>query len=129
VTSEHWQLEPDAHDYPAATTYLGLICEPELAAKLVKLLQAAPHSIYDAKDLLRASRLALLEQTNAHVASDLAKVKSGRKLSPVLLVRGKFTKGRDLVIADGYHRICASYWINEDSQIPCHLVDVPDKGD
>jgi hypothetical protein len=129
MTSEHWQLAPEAHDYPAATTYLGLICEPAMAAKLVKLLQAAPNSIYDAKDLLRASQLPLLEQTNAHVASDLAKVKSGRKLSPVLLVRGKFIKGRDLVIADGYHRICASYWINENSQIPCHLVDVPDKGD
>jgi hypothetical protein len=29
------------------------------------------------------------------------------------------------VVADGYHRICASYWIDENSQIPCHLVDVP----
>jgi hypothetical protein len=126
VTSEHWQLEPDEHDYPAATTYLGLICEPALAQKLVKLLKSAPTSTYEAKDLLRASRLPLLERDNAHVGSDLAKVTSGHKLSPVLLVRGKFLKSRDLVVADGYHRICASYWIDENSQIPCHLVDVPD---
>jgi hypothetical protein len=128
MTSEHWQLEPDEHDYPAAATYLSLICEPALAAKLVKLLQAAPPATYDAKDLLRASRLALLERDDAHVAGDLEKVKNGRKLSPVLLVRGKFLKGRDLVIADGYHRVCASYWIDENSRIPCHLVDVPTKG-
>jgi hypothetical protein len=126
--SEHWQLEPDQHDYPAATTYLGLICDPLLATRLVKLLQSAPTSIYDAKDLLRASRLPLLERDNAHVAGDLQKVKNGTRLSPVLLVRGKFLKGRDLVVADGYHRICASYWIDENSRIPCHLVDVPTKG-
>jgi hypothetical protein len=127
MASEHWQLEPDAHDYPAATTYLGLICDPALAARLVKLLQSAPTSIYDAKDLLRASRLPLLERDNAHVSGDLEKVKNGKKLSPVLLVRGKFMKNRNLVVADGYHRICASYWIDENSQIPCHLVDVPTK--
>ncbi len=126
--SEHWQLEPDEHDYPAATTYLGLICDPALVAKLVALLQRAPTSIYDAKDLLRASRLPLLERENAHVSGDLEKVKNGKKLSPVLLVRGRFLKGRDLVVADGYHRICASYWIDENSQSPCHLVDVPAKG-
>ena len=126
--SEHWQLEPDEHDYPAATTYLGLICDPALVAKLVALLQRAPTSIYDAKDHLRASRLPLLERENAHVSGDLEKVKNGKKLSPVLLVRGRFLKGRDLVVADGYHRICASYWIDENSQIPCHLVDVPAKG-
>jgi hypothetical protein len=126
--SEHWQLEPEEHDYPAATTYLGLICEPALVAKLVELLEGAPTSIYDAKDLLRASRLPLLKRDNLHVAGDLEKVKNGKKLSPVLLVRGRFLKNRDLVVADGYHRICASYWIDENSQIPCHLVDVPAKG-
>jgi hypothetical protein len=125
MESEHWQTEPDEHDFPAATTYLSLICEPTLAAKIVKLLKHASTSVYEAKDLLRASRLPLLEADNKHVASDLAKVSSGEKLSPVLLVRGRFEKNRDLVIADGYHRICASYYINENSQIPCRLVDLP----
>ncbi|MGP8009813.1 MAG: hypothetical protein ACLPKZ_06095 [Acidimicrobiales bacterium] len=125
MESEHWQNEPDEHDFPAATTYLGLICEPDLADKIVKLLKNAPTAIYDAKDLLRASRLPLLDKDNKHVASDLAKVAAGDKLSPILLDRGRFTKDRDLVVADGYHRICASYWIDENEQIPCRLVDVP----
>jgi len=27
-----------------------------------------------------------------------------------------------LVVADGYHRVCASYWIDENTDIPCVLV-------
>jgi hypothetical protein len=125
INTEHWQSEPDTHDFPAAKTYLSLIAEPSLAEKLVKLLERAPTSTYEAKDLLRASGLALLDETNRHVALDLDKVKRGEKLSPILLVRGRFVKGRALVVADGYHRICASYWLNENSPIPCRIVDVP----
>ncbi len=127
MESEHWQLDPDEHDYPAAANYLGLICEPALAAKIVKLLKSAPTSTHEAKDLLRASQLPMLERENEHVASDLAKVKSGLKLSPILLVRGRLDKNRSLVVADGYHRICASYYIDENSAIPCRLVDLPSK--
>ena len=127
MESEHWQLDPDEHDYPAAANYLRLICEPNLADRIVKSLKSAPMAMYEAKDLLRASRLPMLEQENKHVASDLAKVASGMKLSPILLVRGRFEKNRSLVVADGYHRICASYYIDENSQIPCRLVDIPTK--
>jgi len=124
VANEHWQVEPDRHDFPAASTYLSLICDPTVAQRLVALLQEAPTSIYQAKDLLRASGLALLDKNNAHVAKDLDKVRGGHKLSPILLVRGDFIERRPLVVADGYHRICASYWIDEDSSIPCRVADV-----
>jgi hypothetical protein len=30
-----------------------------------------------------------------------------------------------LVVADGYHRICASYHLDEDAEIPCRLADLP----
>lgn len=123
--SEHWKLEPEAHDYPAAATYLSLVAAAPLASAIAKLFQGAPTVIYEAKDLLRASQLALLPRDNAHVAKDLGQVRNGHKLSPVLIVRGKFLKGRPLVVADGYHRVCASYWIDENAQIPCRLVDAP----
>jgi hypothetical protein len=125
VDAEHWQGEPDEHDFPAATTYLSLIAEPSLVDKLVKLLEHAPTSTYEAKDLLRASRLPLLAEDDMHVALDLDKVKRGEKLSPILLVRGRFAKNHNLVIADGYHRVCASYWLSENSSIPCRMVDLP----
>lgn len=123
--SEHWKLVPEDHDYPAAATYLSLIGDPLLAGAIAKLFISAPTLIYEAKDLLRASQLPMLARENAHVAKDLAKVKDGHKLSPVLLVRGKFLKNRYLIVADGYHRVCASYWIDENAQIPCRLVDAP----
>jgi hypothetical protein len=41
-------------------------------------------------------------------------------LSPILLLRGDGE--HPLVIADGYHRVCASYWIDENTDIPCILV-------
>jgi hypothetical protein len=73
-----------------------------------------------AKDILRAARLVLLPVSNAHVASDLKKIHDDKKLSPILLVRGNGT--RPLEIADGYHRVCASYLTDENTDIPCHLV-------
>jgi hypothetical protein len=58
------------------------------------------------------------------VAKDLKKVKAGDKLSPVLTVRGNVRTGQALTIADGYHRICASYHLDENEDIPCRLVDL-----
>jgi hypothetical protein len=51
------------------------------------------------KDILRASRLALLDQTNKHVAADLLKVSSSQSLSPILLLRGD--DNHPLIVADG----------------------------
>jgi hypothetical protein len=72
---------------------------------------------YAAKDILRAAGLALLAADDSEVAEDLEKVKHGEKLSPVLLVQGI-----PLWVADGYHRVCASYHVNEKSPVPCRIV-------
>jgi hypothetical protein len=122
---EHWKTDPDAHDYPAAQDYLTLVMSPAAAAGLVEALKNAPLFHRAAKDLLRASGLALLPESNFHVAKDLNKVKKGQLLSPVLLVAGDASRGAHLTIADGYHRICASWYLNEDETIPCRLVDLP----
>jgi hypothetical protein len=74
-----------------------------------------------AKDILRAARLPLLPESNAHVKSDLAKISAGKKLSPILLVRGAAIGSMPLEIADGYHRVCASYVTDENTDIPCRL--------
>jgi hypothetical protein len=58
------------------------------------------------------------------LVTDLAKVKKGTRLSPVLLVRGDVDRGVPLTVADGYHRICASYHLDENADIPCHLADL-----
>lgn len=124
ATTEHWTNAPDAHDYPAAEDYLSLLTTPAIAHKLTQRLQSAQLEHRKAKDLLRASGLAVLDPTNVHVAKDLAKVRKGTPLSPVLLVRGNLVAGVSLTVADGYHRICASHHLNEDEDIPCRLVDL-----
>jgi hypothetical protein len=121
---EHWTDVPQEHDYPAAASYLSLLCPPAEVRRLVAALRAAPIERRKAKDLLRASGLALLPPENAHVASDLAKVAKGVPLSPVLLVRGDLRALVPLTVADGYHRVCASYHLDENADIPCHMTDL-----
>jgi hypothetical protein len=123
--TEHWQEEPEDHDFPAAADYLSLVAQASEVTKVVDALRSAETIHRKAKDLLRASRLVLLGADNVHVKKDLAKVADGKRLSPVLLVRGRGDKGMPLTVADGYHRICASHHIDEDADVPCRLVTWP----
>jgi hypothetical protein len=116
-----WKEEPDDHDYPAAAAYLSLLTTDETVTLLVAGLQQAPVRRGKAKDILRASRLALLPADNKHVARDIAKVQGGKALSPVLLVRGELRLDIALQIADGYHRVCASYHLDENTDIPYRM--------
>jgi hypothetical protein len=121
----NWNDAPDDHDYPAAADYLSLLMPQKEADQLVRRLRAEPLVRRKAKDLLRASALPILPLDNIHVAKDLAKVKKGVLLSPVLLVRGRLDAHVPLTVADGYHRICASYYLDENADIPCRIVDAP----
>jgi hypothetical protein len=118
MTGEHWQDEPDAHDFPAAESFLSLLVGRTGAARLVSGLQkelTLEH--FAAKDILRAAGLPLLAADDPEVAADLEKVRHGKKLSPVLLAEGV-----PLWIADGYHRVCASYHLDEKAEVPCRIV-------
>jgi hypothetical protein len=115
-----WLREPEEHDYPAAQSYLTLIYDDPTVAKYVKQLRKAPVSGFKAKDIFRASRLSLLGISNSHVDKDRKKINAGDKLSPLLLVRDP--QNGNVVIADGYHRMCAVYSFDEDAVIPCKIV-------
>lgn len=117
-----WLEKPEAHDFPAAADYLALLAEPGIANQLAEKLKAGIVSHKKAKDILRAAQLRLLPDDNPHVAADLSKIKKGQALSPILLVRGDFTTGVPLQIADGYHRVCASYHTDENTDIPVVIV-------
>ena len=115
-----WLAEPEDHNYPAAESYLGLIFDGQIAATLVDQLRRAPISGFKAKDIFRASGLSLLGVSNSHVEKDRKKIQSGKRLSPLLLVRDK-DNGK-VVIADGYHRMCSVYSFDEDAMVPCKIV-------
>ena len=117
-----WLEEPAAHDFDAAADYLSLVGEPEVVDKTVAALRRAEPVFRKAKDILRAAQLDQLPTTNPHVKADLDKIRAGRRLSPILLVRGNAMHAAHLQIADGYHRVCASYVTDENTSIPCRLV-------
>ena len=102
-----WLDKPEEHDYPAAQSYLSLTYDSGTSARLVQQLRRAPVAGFKAKDLFRASGLSLLGVSNSHVEKDRNKVLKGSPLSPLLLVRDK-SNGK-VIIADGYHRMCAIY--------------------
>ena len=119
-TEIHWLEEPEEHDYPAAQSYLSLVFDDDAAEKLVQGLRRAPISHFKAKDIFLASNLSLLGVSNSHVEKDRKKIASGKKLSPLLLVRDR--EGSRVIIADGYHRMCSVYSFDEDAVIPCKIV-------
>ncbi len=119
-TEVQWLEEPEAHDYPAAASYLSLMFDEKSTALLVEQLKKAAVSHFKAKDIFRASSLSLLGISDLHVRRDIKKIKTKQALSPLLLVADQ--SNRKVIIADGYHRLCATYRFNEDALIPCKIV-------
>ena len=114
-----WLSEPEEHDYPAALSYLSLLYDEQTATTYVDKLKRASISEYKAKDIFRASGLSLLGISNSHIKKDQQKLQSGDYLSPLLLIRDS-VNGK-VVIADGYHRLCAVYSYDENAVIPCKI--------
>jgi hypothetical protein len=117
-----WKKKPEAEDYEGALSFLLLIYPEAKAHRLLRLFGKAKTVEHAAKDLLRAGNLPLLPREEAHVEADLTRIRKGKDLAPVLLVRGDMGQGVPLVVADGYHRICAICYYDENAPIPCRLV-------
>ena len=114
-----WLSEPKEDNYPAALSYLSLLFDKQTATSHVSRLKRAAISEFKAKDIFRASGLSLLGISKAHVKKDQTKIKSGSELSPLLLIRNPVNGS--VVIADGYHRLCAAYSYDENAVIPCQI--------
>jgi hypothetical protein len=119
-TKIKWLKQPQKHDYPAARTYLNLILQPRDARKIVDKLKRAQVQEFAAKDVLRAANVPLLPRSDNDVKKDRTLILHKKALSPLLLYRDP-TVSR-LIIADGYHRLCAVYSFDEQAMIPCQIV-------
>ena len=115
-----WFDEPEEHNYPAAESYLTLLFDEKAVADYAKRLRRAKMAKFKAKDIFRASGLSLLGISNSHVEKDRHRIEAGVALSPLLLVRERV--GRRLIVADGYHRLCAVYGYDEDALVPSKIV-------
>ena len=114
-----WLADVEENNYPAAESYLSLIYTRERVEQLLVELRSATLSQFMAKDMFRASGLPLLGISNFQIEKNLTKIQTGTGLSPLLLVRDR--KNGKVVIADGYHRLCAVYRHNQDALIPCKI--------
>ncbi|MHB1872175.1 MAG: hypothetical protein ACYCT1_15155 [Steroidobacteraceae bacterium] len=115
-----WRDRPQKHDYPAAESYLRLTLEPRAARNVVEKLRRAKTTNFAAKDVFRASGLSLLGVSDSHVQEKRTQIIENEALSPILLYRD--WRSRRLIVADGYHRLCAVYTFEEDAMIPCRIV-------
>jgi hypothetical protein len=118
-----WLDEAEEKDYAAARSYLSLLVPGADLDRLIDRLKKAPSGSWRAKDILRATSLPLLGvKQSEEVAEKLAKIRTGERLSPILIVILR----PDVVaqIADGYHRTCAAYLAHEDTLVPGRILFV-----
>ena len=122
-----WSEKEENADFEAAFKFLSLLCSDRKASALVNGLRGAKLVEHAAKDLLRAARLPLLPSDESHVRGDLKRIQKSKPLAPVLLVRGDLVGGLPLVVADGYHRICAVCYFDESAPVRCRIANTADR--
>jgi hypothetical protein len=115
-----WLPDVEEHDYPAAESFLRILYSEERVADMISRFRSAAIVQFKAKDIFRASQLSLLGVSNLHVEKDRKKIQKGISLSPLLLLRDE--SNSRVVIADGYHRLCAIYEFDEDAWIRCKII-------
>ena len=119
-----WSEKEEDADFDAAFKYLSLLCSDRKASALVKSLRGSKLIEHAAKDMLRAANLPLLPRDDPHVDEDLKRIQKAKPLAPALLVRGDMANGLPLIVADGYHRICAVVHFDESAPVRCRIVDL-----
>jgi hypothetical protein len=114
-----WQDDANPDDYEAAGHYLALVDNQKNIDKTLADLKAGTIVEYKATDLLRAAQLIVPKADDRPTREQIKKIKHGEPVSPVLLVRVPALK--KVIVADGFHRICAAYRIDPDVILHCKL--------
>ena len=115
-----WLSDVAEINYAAAESYLSIIYSVDRVSAIMAKFRRAAIVQFKAKDIFRASQLSLLGVSDSHVENDRKKILEEKRLSPLLLLRDK--RNSKVVIADGYHRLCAIYSFNQDALIQCKIV-------
>ena len=117
-----WKPAATEKDIAAAKEYLTLVFKPQDVDAAIGKLSKRRKNIeqFKAKDILRAAEMQLLPETNEDVRDEFRKIVKRTPFVPIILVR----KGHRLFIADGYHRTCAAYYLNKDSEVHCVLAGI-----
>lgn len=117
-----WGEFPAQHNFDNAYEYLSLLCLPEKAQEITDRLWESKTIYYRRPDdILRAAGLIPLHQTDLRVQNAIRKIHSKKEIAPAILVIS--TRNQRIHIADGYHRICASYYLAEGAKVPCIVAE------
>jgi hypothetical protein len=114
-----WLDDANPSDYEAAAHYLALVDTQKNIDKAVTDLKAGAIVEYKATDLLRAAQLTVPKADDRPTREQIKKIDRGEPVSPVLIVRVPALK--KVIVADGFHRICAAYRIDPDVMLHCKL--------
>lgn len=115
-----WLDEPAEDNYTAAESFLQLLYAPKQARALAKKLRRAPISEFPARDIVRAAAIPFSEIQAFDWTKQQAEIARGTPLSPILIVRQD--NGAHLLIADGFHRLCAVFAREQDVAMRCKVV-------
>ncbi len=74
---------------------------------------------YAAKDILRASGTSILYIEAFDWSKHEKSLSDGKPLAPILLVRQ--SNNGPLIVADGFHRLCALFSADEEIKVPCKI--------
>lgn len=118
-----WQKDVAPHDFDAAENFLSIRLDLKEARGLVERLKDAPLTQRRANDILRAADREPLPLNDPGVVRDLAKLLSGEKLSPILVV--SFDDRAE--IADGYHRVSLAYALDPFGVVPLRIASAPSR--
>lgn len=116
----NWLPKPAQKDYEAAEAFLNLLYPAKKADGWTKDLKRARMSEFLAKDILRASGTPMSEVQAFDWSKQQKEIDDGTPLSPILLV--KQDDGGHLIIADGFHRLCALFANDQEIKVPCKIV-------
>lgn len=115
-----WLPKPAEKDYPGAELFLNLLFGPKQASTYIKKLRKGAIAEFPAKDILRAADIAIDKVQAYDWARQRDEIRKGVQLSPLLLVRRD--NGGRLIVADGFHRLCAAFAANQEGLVPCKIV-------
>lgn len=115
-----WMDAPEDHDYEAAYNFLRLTYGNSVSRAVADVLPGVEPDQFRANDILRASGLKVLGHGDPSIKHDVQKIENGEPLSPILLINDQSVY--KLVIADGYHRVCAVNLHDPKAMIPCKIM-------
>jgi hypothetical protein len=115
-----WLAKPAEDDYGAAENFLQLLFKPKKVRRWAKQLRQADVTEYLARDILRATGTSILEVQAFDWSKQQKEIDEGKCLAPILIVRQD--NGGHLIIADGFHRLCALFAHDQEVKVQCKIV-------